>query len=340
MRRAAILRSDRRHGEGADARALRHLTLLASAALGCTIIVFTFMILASLQAVSSINTAATLREHTQVARAIAAQPGDIDQITLAAMAGTLDLDHARLTTAGQTRSSEISVSIGGDRVVAWTPHLFGTTTFETVAPMRIGGGILFILIVAVIAWRVLVVGRSLDGRRVVAQRLAGTDALTGLRNRLAFDTELAARSAEAAAGGPQFMLLLADLDGLKTINDALGHATGDLVLQAVARHLREAAEPEDLVARIGGDEFAVIRSTHRLDAYIAAVRGRLATPLLHEGRPIPVGASIGVARSEDFAAAPSSLIQAADAALYRAKRSGTGNAELAVPTPAPRRHAA
>ena len=327
-------------GPEAGGRAVRQLSLLAGAALGCTLMVFAFMIIASLVAVSQVDAAGQLREAIQVSRATAAQPGNIDEITLAAIADTLDLDHARLATTSGLGSNEISVGIGGDRVVAWTPHRFGTMTFWSVAPARISTGIVFILIVAGIGWRVRVVGHQLDGRRAHAARQAATDTLTGLGNRLAFEAALAARSADVAAGGAHFLVMLADLDGLKAINDTHGHATGDAVLQTVARHLFEAALPDDVVARIGGDEFAVIRTTKGLDNYLADVRRRLASPLVQDGRPIAIGASFGVARSEDFGGAPSTLTQAADAALYRAKRSGGNAAEFAQPPEAPQRFAA
>ncbi|MBI4923093.1 MAG: GGDEF domain-containing protein [Devosia nanyangense] len=341
MRQPASQHADRAHGAAdADARALRQLRWLAIAALACTITVFLFMIAASVQAVTTIDGAAVARERTQVARALAALPGGINEITLDAMAGTLDLDGARLTIEAGKRPGEIAVSAGGDRVVAWTPHRFGTSTFQVIAPMRIGAGALFILIVAGIGWRVAVVGKRLDGRRAIALHLASTDALTGLGNRLAFDEALKARSAAAEAGGPGFVLVLADLDSLKAINDACGHAAGDAALQHVGRHLREAADAWDVVARIGGDEFAVLCSGADLDAFLGEVKRRIATPLVHDGRTLTVAASFGVARSDDFPGA-GRLTQAADTALYRAKRSGPGNAELAVPAFAPpRRYAA
>ena len=340
MRRAASQHADRALGAAeADARAVRQLTWLAIAGLVCTIVVFLFMIAASLQAVTAIDGAASARERTQVARAIAAQPGGINEITVDALADTLDLDAARLATVSSMRPGELGVSVGGDRVVAWTPHLFGTSTFQTVAPLRIAAGALFILIVACIGWRVSVVGKRLDGRRAVAVHLASTDALTGLGNRLAFDEALRARSASADSGGPGFVLVLADLDGLKAINDECGHAAGDAALQHVGRHLREAAGASDVVARIGGDEFAIIRSGADLDGFLGDARRRIATPLVHDGRTLRVAASFGIARSEDFPGAMR-LSQAADTALYRAKRTGHGNAELAVPAFPSRRYAA
>jgi len=323
----------------ADTRALRRLTLLILVGLACTLLIFTFMLLASFQAVSMIDQAARGREANQVTRYIDTLPGGMNEITLDAMATTLGLRGARLTRASSVSPDELSVSIamGSDRVVAWTPQLFGSSTFEIVAPVRIAGGILFIAMVAIIGWRVVVVGSRLDRRRAAATRLAHTDTLTGLGNRRAFDMGLASRCAIASEGGEGIVLVMIDLDDFKGINDALGHAAGDAVLQIVGRHLRETAAKDDLVVRLGGDEFAVVRDATGLDDYLATLDARFDQPINIGGKHLRIGASIGMARSEDFPGAPARLTQAADIALYRAKRNGPGNAELAIPAV---RHAA
>ena len=322
-----------------DTQALRRLTLLILAGLACTLFIFTFMLLASFQAVDMIDDAAQSREAAQVGRYVAAVPGGMNEITLDAMATTLGLKGARLTRAASVRSTELAVSIaiGSDRVVAWTPQLPGKSTFAMVAPVRIGGGIVFVAIVGVIGWRVLAVSNRLDRRRAAAARLANTDVLTGLGNRRAFDIGLASRLTHAEEGGPGVLLVMIDLDDFKAINDALGHSAGDAVLQLVGRHLRETAGRDDLVARIGGDEFAVVRDAAGIDDYLATLDARFDRPIDIGGKRLRIGASIGMARSDDFAGAPARLVQAADIALYRAKRNGPGNAELAVPSA---RHAA
>jgi diguanylate cyclase (GGDEF)-like protein len=325
----------------ADTRALRQLTILILSGLACTLFVVAFLVLAAMQAVQLIDEASRSRELAQVIRYIDNVPGGMNEITLDAMTRTLGLTDARLTQAGDVRPGELSASLvmGSDRVVAWTPQLIGTRTFGMVAPLRIAAGIVFSLIVAIIGWRVVVVSNRLDKRRAVATRLAHTDTLTGLGNRRAFDQGLETRLNTAAETGRGVVLVLFDLDDFKAINDALGHSAGDAVLQIVARHLRETAATNDLVVRLGGDEFAVVREASALDNYLAAIDERFNEPIMIGGRQLRIGASIGMARSEDFAGQPGRLVQAADVALYRAKRNGPGNAELAIP-PIPGRHAA
>jgi diguanylate cyclase (GGDEF)-like protein len=322
----------------ADTQALRRLTFLILAGLASTLFIFTFMLLASFQAVSMIDEAGRSREHAQVTNYLYALPGGLNEVTLDAMTSTLALQGARITRASGVRPEELSVSLamGSDQVVAWTPHLLGADTFEVVAPLRIGGGILFVGIVGVVGWRVVAVSNRLDRRRAAATRLAHTDELTGLGNRRAFDIGLASRCALAGEGGPGVVLVMLDLDDFKAINDAMGHSAGDAVLQIVGRHLRETAGRDDLVVRLGGDEFAVIRDDSGLDDYLANLDARFDEPIDIGGRRLRIGASIGMARSSDFPGSPARLAQAADIALYRAKRNGPGNAELAVPA----RHAA
>ena len=317
----------------ADTRALRQLTILILSGLACTLFIVAFLVLAAMQAVAIIDDAARSRELAQVIRYMDNVPGGMNEVTLDAMTRTLGLTDARLTQARDVQPHELSASLvmGSDRVIAWTPQLIGTRTFGLVAPLRIVAGVVFTLIVAVIGWRVVAVSNRLDKRRAVATRLAHTDTLTGLGNRRAFDQGLETRLAAAAETGRGVVLVLFDLDEFKAINDALGHSAGDAVLQIVARHLRETAAPNDLVVRLGGDEFAVVRDAGGLDDYLAAIDQRFDEPITIGGKRLKIGASIGMARSEDFAGQPGRLLQAADIALYRAKRNGPGNAELAIP---------
>ncbi len=302
--------------------------------LGCTMLIGILLVAGAVQAVGVIDAAGNARETAQVEHAIASYGGTLNYITLDAMQGALDLEDARLATLREIEPSELSVGLGGDRVVAWTPHRFGAQTFSRLAPTRIGLGLVFVLVVAIIAFYMRRVGRQLEDKRQEATHLAFTDSLTGLGNRLALEAALNARLAK----GEGFAVILADLDRFKAINDAYGHATGDLVLKHVARQLRGAGRVD--AVRIGGDEFAVLCPASRLDDYIASASLGLAAPLALDGIEITVGVSFGVARSDDFDPSMEALMHAADAALYRAKRRGGATAERATPIAAEQRYAA
>ena len=315
-------------------QALRRLTIMMLIGLGLSLMIVGMLVLAALQAVGVIDAASKQREVTQVARTIEANGGEMDYITLDAMQRTLDLDDPRLGAASEVKPGELSVPLGGDRVVAWTPHLSCQQTFAQVAPTRIFLGLVFVLMVGVIALRVRHVGQQLEQKRQEATQLALTDSLTGLGNRLALEAGLAARFAK----GERFALILADLDHFKAINDQYGHAAGDQVLQHVAKVLSSSGKVE--AARLGGDEFAVLCGVNHLDDYLGAVRAQFDDPMDVEGNDVRLGISFGGARSADFEAASDALLRAADAALYRAKRHGGSSAELASPLAPRRRYAA
>ena len=158
-------------------------------------------------------------------------------------------------------------------------------------------------------------------RRTVALRReeAYTDPLTGLASRRRFDLDLAAALVERRAGG-RVVLVLADLDGLKTINDTLGHPAGDEALVAVAAALRHALRGSDAVYRIGGDEFAALL----VSSEPSGVRARLGECVMAQTPGMgALRASLGVAaaRAGDT---PVELMARADRALYRVKRSLPG----------------
>ncbi len=156
--------------------------------------------------------------------------------------------------------------------------------------------------------------------------LANYDAWTGLANRVRFQAHAAAECL-AATGGRCGALLYLDLDGFKSVNDAFGHAAGDLVLKEVAHRLEAAAPRDTLVARLGGDEFAIwLRGATpaRAEALADALIGALAIPFDLEAGQVEIGASIGIALTPRHGTDPDALLMRADLALYRAKADGKG----------------
>lgn len=154
------------------------------------------------------------------------------------------------------------------------------------------------------------------------EHLAMHDPLTGLANRAQFQSFLDDR---LAAAQPLILLSL-DLDRFKQVNDSLGHAAGDAVLQEVASRLRQHTRNRDLIARLGGDEFMMIicdpLSRASLDQLCQRIIERVAQPMAYQGEEVSVGTSIGIAIAPEHAADPDELMRCADVALYQAKHAG------------------
>ncbi len=171
------------------------------------------------------------------------------------------------------------------------------------------------------------------------RELARTDALTCLPNLRAFRDRLEDEVKRARRYRTPLACVMVDLDQLKPINDLLGHAAGDRAIGAVASVIREELRETDFAARYGGDEFVVLLPhTNDDDGRVFAERvcARLREIELQiDGHHLTVGASFGVAcRAPDDAAAPAeALVQAADAALYQAKRAGRGRVALGALSP-------
>src|SRR5262249_7486543 len=151
------------------------------------------------------------------------------------------------------------------------------------------------------------------------------DPLTTLPNREHFLSQLATLRAEMATGLGVGVVFI-DLDNFKYVNDSFGHEAGDELLIAVARRLRAAVRPTDLVARFGGDEFLVL-SSDLADANDAAqlawrLAGSLHAPFAVAGRPVSVTASFGAVFSNDLDEPDEDLVRKADAAMYSAKHRG------------------
>ena len=167
--------------------------------------------------------------------------------------------------------------------------------------------------------------RDVTERRGLERELshqAFHDGLTGLANRALFSDRVASSLARSERSQENISVLFLDLDGFKAVNDTLGHAAGDLLLQEVAERLRACVRPGDTVARLGGDEFALLLEDlpEGEDGSEAALRIReaLRAPVELDGREVQVGCSCGIAR-RDTEQTADELLRNADLAMYRAK---------------------
>jgi len=156
--------------------------------------------------------------------------------------------------------------------------------------------------------------------------LAQKDALTGLANRRAFLDRLDLAFAASRRGADPFAVLCFDLDYFKDVNDTLGHPVGDALLREVARRLRGTVRSTDVVARFGGDEFAVLQADAASDTaagiLAAKIGATIAAPYSIDGNDVHVSASIGIARCTALTEGPQAIMMQADLALYRAKEDG------------------
>lgn len=156
--------------------------------------------------------------------------------------------------------------------------------------------------------------------------LARTDGLTGLANRTTFSERLHQAYSASRRGEAAFAVLYLDLDHFKNVNDTLGHPMGDLLLQAVAARLLTCTRESDVVARFGGDEFALLQGDMADPASAGLLAAKLchalAEPFLINGNTLRLTASIGVAPLNADAGDAEAMLAQADLALYRAKDEG------------------
>lgn len=166
-------------------------------------------------------------------------------------------------------------------------------------------------------------------RRIAEQRLelaATSDSLTGLANRRRLEQRLRDSFEEAARDGVDVGLTIVDIDDFKLVNDGLGHEVGDAVLRAFASRLEALVGEAGHVARIGGDEFALVldrlESSADVDRLADAVHAAMHAPINALGQDVYIRGSVGTTTGNPQTADPDSLLRAADLALYRAKRNG------------------
>ena len=182
---------------------------------------------------------------------------------------------------------------------------------------------------------VLFVSRDVTERRRNEARIAHMahhDALTGLANRILFQTRLE----QVLREDRRFGVLSVDLDHFKEVNDTYGHALGDALLKQVAGRLCACVRDQDIVARLGGDEFAVIQLSSRQPAGALTMARRIVRQLTEPfeigGRQVVIGGSVGIAVAPRDGADPAAILRAADLALYRAKGTVRGGWQEFAPS--------
>ncbi|AWN51081.1 EAL domain-containing protein [Methylobacterium sp. 17Sr1-1] len=174
--------------------------------------------------------------------------------------------------------------------------------------------------------------------------LAFTDVVTGLANRARFgDVLMHHATALQGRDGTGIAVLMLDLDRFKAVNDTLGHGMGDALLRKVATRLQSIVGEADVVARFGGDEFAVLLLGVTQDGHSRNVAARIVEaigrPFLLDGQLVHVGASVGIATTLAGASGPEELLRNADLALYKAKEEGRGTFRMFEPAMAERMQA-
>ena len=169
-------------------------------------------------------------------------------------------------------------------------------------------------------------------REVVIEKLAMTDALTGLANRNQFNKSLQDSMKQAIDGKSRLALLFLDLDKFKNVNDTLGHMIGDLLLNEVAVRISDCTRDADVVARLGGDEFSIIlrdsESVERVEEICKCITATISEPMQIEGVEVCIGVSIGISYFPEQAEDELTLIRNADLALYQVKDSARGSFQV------------
>lgn len=263
----------------------------------------------------------------------------MDEAFLTEVEHNFQLPNLELAAAPNSNESQTDLALSSAdgkaaAYLVWTPARPGQRLLEW---LRLPLGVTFVLVAAVI-YLIIVRARrasralqeALDARLAAQKQLefaAQHDSLTGLPNRALFLEHLTNAIAHTARSGVAIAVHYLDLDGFKTVNDTHGHAVGDALLREAAERLWRIVRASDVVARFGGDEFAVLQreaADRKTAGWIAdRIIEAMEVPFELEGRTVRVGVSDGIAFSTPETE-PEDVLAAADDVMYRAKREGGG----------------
>ncbi len=205
--------------------------------------------------------------------------------------------------------------------------------WSQLAPSGLDIGLIFVLVASYTGYLL----RDLAAIKEVLKNLATRDPLTGLVNRRIVEDQLPHMVAEHQANNLAMGLIYFDLDGFKPVNDSLGHDTGDVLLKMIATTVKKSVRSDDIVARVGGDEFVVILNKIENEKDLIN-RGRQILIKIEaiksvNGKPVDISASLGCllvgARTPKELASSQKLIREADRLMYASKKSGRGVLSLA-----------
>lgn len=198
--------------------------------------------------------------------------------------------------------------------------------FEAIWPIALTSGVAILLVMSFLYRSLVELIHELEKREQAAQHQAVHDSLTGLANRALLEDRLNQALTRVRRDGASVALLVLDLDRFKQVNDTFGHAVGDLLVQQVSERLKMLLRETDTVARIGGDEFAIIQSAPKNEGDVRRLCSRIidavGEPFVLMGREARVGVSVGAILASANSMDASELLRRADITMYRAKSTG------------------